>query len=295
MPTTKPTAHRPSRMILAAMLVAAGCAGAGSGEPPAGADATGAEPTPAERIALWRRQSPGEPLPAALTFRRPLSIRQTREFLERHDLRPFAVHLRIAGSSYAPRVPPEEASLALVERAREQALDLVLHTLCDPGGTEARLDRAPDPGRDSASQAALERAMLAQAERSRHSLAELRADAPIVYGVKALGAVAAVERLAAEPAVARVEPWMRMPIRGAVRVVGPEPAMGPGEPAAEAIPGIEAPGAAEVRARLRQGLREPPAECGAWAERQAEIRREGARTRGVPPPDTAATRPPAAR
>jgi hypothetical protein len=292
MPTTKPTARRQAWMILAAGLIAAGCAGAGSGEPPAGTDATGAEPTPAERIALWRRQSPGEPLPAALTFRQPLSIRQTRELLERHQLRPFAVHLRIAGSSYAPWVPPEEASLSLVERAREQALDLVLHTLCDPGGVEARLDRAPDPGRDSASQVALERAMLTQAERSRRSLAELREGAPVVYGVKAVGAVAAVERLEAEPAVARVEPWMRMPIRGAVRVVGPGPVMGPDEPAAETIPWIEALGAAEVRARLRQGLREPPAECGAWAERQAEIRREGARTRGVPPPDTAAPRPP---
>jgi hypothetical protein len=173
-------------------------------------------------------------------------------------------------------------------RAREQALDHVLHMLCEPSGIVARL--GPSGGRDAASQAAVERAMLTRVELSRRSLVELGEGTAIVYGVKVLGPVASIERLDADPIVRVVEPWMRTTIRGAERLVGPDPQMPTSPRAADQVEWIEALEPSEVRARLQQAISEPP-ECRAWLDRQEEIRREGARMRLLVPPDTPSSPP----
>lgn len=277
-PSQKPVATfllRTAGSGLAAVLLAAGCAPSG---PQGAVESAGDAPSAAERIALWRARSPAEPLPAAVTFARPVGFREAREFLERNELRPYAVHLRVAGLGGSPRMEAEEASLALLDRAREQALDLVLRTLCESRGVEARLGRGaagPDPRAD----VRLLRAMLTRVELSRQSLPELQADSPVIHGLKVVGPIAAVERLGRDPLVARMEPGARIPIRGEERVVVPDPTH-PDEPLQpETIPWIEALDAAEARARLEQVTRQRPEECSAWSERQDQIRREGLRQR----------------
>jgi hypothetical protein len=270
-------------LAVGSALIAVACA---RGEPPT----TGATdaPTPAlsaaERLARWQQQTPREPIPAAVTFERELTFEEVHDFLQRQGLVPFSLHMRIEGAAFAPRSAPERASVAELGRAREQALDHVLQTLCAHGGIEARL--SPRVARDAASQAALERAMLTRVELSRWSRSELREGAPLIYGVNVVSAVAAIGRLGGDQIVRRVEPWVRMTIGDVERLVGPDPQMpGAGGPV-DRLDWIEALDPAEVRARLGEAMREPPSECPAWLERQEEIRRDAARMRQLLPPDT---------
>jgi hypothetical protein len=259
-------------------LVAAACA---DGEPARNRpppDMPAPALAPAERLALWQLQSPREPIPAAVTFQRELTFEELQDFLERQGLVPFSVHLRLGGSTFARRSAPELASFTEVGRAREQALDHLLSTLCNPGAIQARLD--PPTWRDPASQAALERAMLTAIELSRRSLAELREGAPLVYGAGVVSALAAIERLPVDPVVRRVEPWMRMTIGGVERLVGSEPDEPEARPA-DRLEWVETLDPAGVRSRLLEAAREPPAECRQWTERQEALRREAAVSRGL--------------
>jgi hypothetical protein len=69
------------------------CAGSQSAEDRETGGALISGPSSAERLALWERQSPGEPIPAAVTFTRELTFEEVEGFLARHGLRPFAVHV----------------------------------------------------------------------------------------------------------------------------------------------------------------------------------------------------------
>jgi hypothetical protein len=159
----------------------------------------------------------------------------------------------------------------------------VLRTLCEPGGLVARL--TPPADRDADSQESLERAMLTRIQLSRQSLEELREGGAVVYGVKVTGSIPVIERLATDPLVHGFEPWVRMTIRGAGRLVGPDP-----QQPVELRPGIQLAmidslDSPEVRARLESAMRAPPPECSAWIARQEEIGREEGRRRNLPPSD----------
>lgn len=212
--------------------------------------------------------------------------------LARHDLRPYAVHLRVAGLAGSPRVEPEQASPAFLERARNKGLDLVLHTLCERGGIPPRL-QVDLAGPDSAANVRLLRAMLTRVELSRRSLPELRADSPLIHGIKVVGPITTIENLIEDPLIAQVEPGIRRPIGGAERLVVPDPSH-PGEPLTpETIPWIEALEPSELRNRMETLVEEQPVECRAWNERREELRQERLRQRrGVPPETVTAPRPP---
>lgn len=264
-------------VLLLAALPLAGCAGQADH---AAGTPEGEPPSATERFRRWREATPGEPMPAAVTFARDLSFDEVEGFAREHGLRPFAVHVRLAGSRFAPWRGPGDASLEMVAEARRETLAAALRMVCDRGGTAARLDAGAGGASDR--HPGLPQAMLAHLLASRRSLRALQADSPTVFGLEVVGPVTALEALTRDERVSAVEPRTRVRIRGVERLVGPAP-VDAGSSDAPTAAGVSDAEARRLLGEMDEAERES---CRAWEARQQLLREEGLRTRSRnPPPD----------
>jgi hypothetical protein len=219
-------------------------------------------------------------MPAAVTFDRRLSFGAASELLHRHNLQPYAVHMRVAGLSSSPAVDPAEASPAALDRAREYAFQLVLRTLCDRESIAARFAGGMRPGGDSIIYIQQLRSMATQLALSRRAMFELHSDSPVIHGVKVVGSIPALRQARQDPRIASIEPGIRLPIRGEVRTIVPDPPNTEESLKPETLPEIEQLTPAEIERRLERHLSEYPEECVSWSQRQEDPRRQEIRRPG---------------
>lgn len=212
---------------------------------------------PADRIAEWGAEGGARVMPASISFREPISFVELRAFLEARGLVPYQVHMRVAGLSGAPWVPQSEASMAVLETAHAQAVELVLEGLCDDRSWRARID-ADSVRADSAAYRWRLNALVARQEARREALEELRRDDPLIHGVKVVGAPAAIDAILGLEEVTRIEPGARVTIRGSEVVVVPDPLA---VPAHTGVLTLEARSAEEATHALEALAADRPAEC----------------------------------
>ncbi|HEV2148806.1 MAG TPA: hypothetical protein VGR37_15485 [Longimicrobiaceae bacterium] len=199
---------------------------------------------------------------ASVGFGRVLPDDEVQELLRRYDVRPFVVYLGVAGIPGIHEVPVEEARPELVAEARrrraEEFREAPCHMLARTRMTmRSERDVRPAPGdRDPAS-----RMRLAEMERLRSAPERLRRGEPAVYGLRVVGRVEELRRLASDLRVREFH-WAWWMDNGGRRELYAPGINSPPEVQRPPIPPeIEALSNEEVRSRLERITREPPPEC----------------------------------
>ena len=191
---------------------------------------------------------------ASAAFTRLLTEAEARALLEKAGARPYAVFMSVQGLSGVHRLPPEQASSAVLAGARRQ----VVADMGSPrprNGIAARARAVieaytAETLANDAHKLDYARALVSSDEREAATRAAARSDAPFIYGVELVGGSDVQRRLKASPLVRDVRPGFRVRGRAAAHqpdnaAYAPPP---PGLPAS-----VQALTAAEVYARL-QGL-----------------------------------------
>lgn len=163
-------------------------------------------------VRRWASALQNELWAASVTLRQPLDSASAAALLQQYDAVPYAAYGGVAGHHLIARVPPDSASMLVLNRLNAAGIESLERALC---GLSAALDhrgrgtvmRRHRRGMDAFRG---ERHMLTSVLAARRELPRLRAGAPIVYGLDVIATAAKLTRLAADTRVHRFEPATRV-------------------------------------------------------------------------------------
>ena len=159
------------------------------------------------RVRRWVNASPGERWAASVTLRQPLDSASAAALLQRYGATPYAVYGGAAGHHLIVRVPADSASPNVLARLRTAGIEALERALCGlPDALDRRthgiVSRTHRPDADAFHG---ERGMLASTLVAKRELPHLRIDAPIIYGLDAIGTAGNLRQLAADSRILRFD------------------------------------------------------------------------------------------
>lgn len=216
--------------------------------------------TAAQRVEVWVRQSPTEPLPANLSFGRLVSDEQAVQLVRRNGVTPVAIYMYADGLWATHRVSIAKASAASIPEARRNVIEMMRKGLRSAQPRAQRLTQEAAAGavRDDAADHRNATSFLAVIERERSVIRSAVSGKPMIYAIDVIGDASSIRSIMADALVASAEPAFK--VDGRTRVPR-------ARPPSNALRGFEAPAInalttqdalARIRDIARNGVREEP-------------------------------------